>query len=205
MSNVTAQFLFDFGSPNAYRCYEVLPQITFRTGVAFESVLILLGGLFKLTNNRSPAEAFAGIAHKRAYDTLEVQRFLAKHQLSKFRMNPFFPVNTLMIMRGAVTAQKLGCFENYVDVVYSCRWERNLNMADVEVAGKALATAGLDAKAILSLTQDAKVKERLGANTQETFERGAFGSPTFFVGKEIYFGKNRLREVEEDIVAQLGR
>lgn len=205
MSNVTAQFLFDFGSPNAYLCHKVLPQITSRTGVAFESVPILLGGLFKLTNNRSPAEAFAGIANKRAYDTLEVQRFLAKHQLSKFQMNPFFPVNTLMIMRGAVAAQKLGCFENYVEVVYSCMWEQNLNMADVEVAGKALATAGLDAKAILSLTQDAEVKARLGANTQEAFERGAFGAPTFFVGKEIYFGKDRLREVEEDIVAQLGR
>lgn len=203
MSQVSAQFLFDFGSPNAYFCHKVLPQVTARTGVAFEYVPILLGGLFKLTNNRSPMEAFAGIANKRAYDALEIKRFIAKHKLTEFRMNTFFPVNTLLIMRGAVAAQKLGCLEKYVAVVYACMWEQSLNMADAEVAAKAISAAGLDAQAILSLTQDAEVKARLGGNTQEAFERGAFGSPTFFVGDEIFFGKDRLREVEEEIVRQL--
>lgn len=200
MSNVAAEFLFDFGSPNAYMCHRVLPAIEARTDVRIEYVPILLGGLFKLTNNRSPAEAFAGIKSKRAYDALEIQRFLAKHNLSRFRKNDFFPVNTLLIMRGAVAAQKLGCFEAYVEAVFSCMWEQSLNMADHEVVKSALSAAGLDAQAILLASQDADVKERLSLNTQSAFTRGAFGSPTFFVDGEIFFGKDRLREVEKEIL-----
>lgn len=202
MSNVAAQFLFDFGSPNAYLCHRVLRDIEWRTGTTIEYVPILLGGLFKLTNNRSPAEAFAGIPNKQAYDALEVQRFLAKHKLSSFQRNAFFPVNTLLIMRGAVASQKLGCFDAYVEAVFSCMWEQSLNMADLEVAKNALSAAGLDADAILKATQEAEVKECLSSNTQSAFTRGAFGSPTFFVGDEIFFGKDRLREVEEEILKQ---
>ena len=199
---VAPQFLFDFGSPNAYLCHKVLPQIAARTGVRFDYVPILLGGLFKLTHNRSPAEAFAGIPNKQAYDVLEVRRFVARHGLTRFRRNEFFPVNTLTIMRGAVGAQTLDCFEAYVDAVFSCMWEQSLNMADMQVVRGALSAAGLDAEALFASTQDAAVKERLMANTQSAFERGAFGSPTFFVGDEIFFGKDRLREVEEEIIRQ---
>ena len=173
---VPVQFLFDFGSPNAYMCHRVIPAIEARTGVAFEYVPVLLGGIFKLSGNRSPAEAFAGIPNKRAYDQLEIKRFVAKHQLDRYRHNPFWPVNTLQIMRGAVAAQKQGCFERYVEAVYVAMWEEGRNMEDPEV------------------------KSLLMANTQAAFERGAFGSPTFFVGSEIFFGKDRLREVEEEIV-----
>lgn len=196
---VPVQFLFDFGSPNAYLCHKVIPGIERRTDATFEYVPILLGGLFKLANNRSPAEAFAGIPNKRAYDLLEMKRFVEKHGLSSFRSNPFFPVNTLQIMRGAVAAQRLDCFASYVDTVYACMWERGLNMADPAVIVQALDAAGLDAHAIVSATQDPDVKARLMANTQAAHERGAFGSPTFFVGDEIYFGKDRLGDVEEAI------
>lgn len=99
MKNTAIQFMFDFGSPNAYFCHKVIPSIEVRTGVTFEYVPILLGGLFKLSNNRSPMEAFAGIPNKQAYDKLEIQRFIAKHKLDQFQFNPFFPVNTLQLMR----------------------------------------------------------------------------------------------------------
>lgn len=196
------QFLFDFGSPNAYLCHKVLPQMVARTGVAVDYVPVLLGGLFKLANNRSPAEAFADIPNKRAYDALEMRRFVAAHGLTAYRFNSFFPVNTLLLMRGAVAAQRLGCFEPYVDAAYACMWEQGLNMADPQVAAVALNTAGLPGDAILAATQDADVKQRLLANTQDAFARGAFGSPTFFVGTEMFFGKDRLRQVEDEIVAQ---
>ena len=197
----SVQFLFDFGSPNAYMCHKVIPQIEARTGARFEYVPILLGGLFKLANNRSPAEAFADIPNKRAYDKLERERFIARHGLVQFRSNPFFPVNTLTIMRGAVAAQKLGCFMPYVDAVYAAMWERGLDMADPQVISAQLVAAGLDAQALLAATQDAGVKAQLLANTQAAHERGAFGSPTFFVDGEIFFGKDRLREVEETLGA----
>jgi 2-hydroxychromene-2-carboxylate isomerase len=205
MANVAVQFLFDFGSPNAYMCHRVIPAITARTGVAFEYVPILLGGLFKLSGNRSPAEAFAGIENKRAYDKLEVARFVAKHGLDRYRPNPFWPVNTLQVMRGAVAAQKQDCFAPYVEAVYSLMWEQGKNMEDPVVIVRSLDEAGLDGARLYAGTQEPDVKSRLMANTQSAFERGAFGSPTFFVGDEIFFGKDRLREVEEEIVRASAR
>jgi 2-hydroxychromene-2-carboxylate isomerase len=199
MTKPTVEFLFDFGSPNAYMCHKVIPMIEARTGVRFTYVPILLGGLFKLANNRSPVEAFADIPNKRAYDMLEIDRFLKKHQLNQFRFNSNFPVNTLAIMRGAVAAQKLGVFEHYVDVMYAGMWEDSLNLSDPAVIQSHLQKNGIDAQALMQAVQDAEVKNTLLQNTQHAFERGAFGSPTFFVGKEIFFGKDRLRDVEEQI------
>ena len=198
--SVKVEFLFDFGSPNAYFCHKVIPAIEERTGVRFEYVPILLGGLFKLANNRSPMEAFAGIPNKMAYDRLEIARFVRRHGLTAFRMNPHFPVNTLKIMRGACAAQQLGVLEPYVDAVYAAMWEQQSNMADDAVITAALQAAGLDAVALLATAQQPEVKERLLQNTQAAHDRGAFGSPTFFVDGEIWFGKDRLREVEEAIV-----
>ena len=198
--DVKVEFLFDFGSPNAYFCHKVIPAIEARTGVGFEYVPILLGGLFKLANNRSPMEAFAGIPHKMAYERLEMTRFIKKHGLTAFRMNPHFPVNTLKIMRGACAAQQLGVLAPYVDAVYAAMWEQQLNMADDAVIAEALQRAGLDAAALIATSQRPEVKERLLQNTQSAYERGAFGSPTFFVNGEIWFGKDRLRDVEEEIL-----
>lgn len=199
-----AEFHFDFGSPNAYLCHKVLPALEARTGVKIEYVPVLLGGLFKLANNRSPAEAFAGIPNKQAYDRLEVQRFIDRHGLHAYRRNPFFPVNTLKIMRGACAAQKLGCFDRYVDVVYAAMWEQERNMPEDDVILAALDEAGLDGRGLMATAQEPDVKARLLDNTQRSHARGAFGSPTFFVGEEIFFGKDRLRDVEEEILRTRG-
>jgi 2-hydroxychromene-2-carboxylate isomerase len=195
------QFLFDFGSPNAYFAHRVIPQEEARTSLKFEYDPILLGGLFKLANNRSPIEAFAEIPNKLKYDMLEIDRFVRKHQLTSYRWNPHFPVNTLLVMRGAVAAQKLGILPAYAEAVFGALWERERNMADPAVVASELAAAGLDAQAILAATQDQAVKDTLLANTKSAHERGAFGAPTFFVGDEIFFGKDRLRDVEEVIMA----
>lgn len=199
--NTSIQFLFDFGSPNAYLCHKVLPAVMERAGATVEYVPILLGGLFKLTNNRSPIEVYADVPNRRAYDMLEIKRFVRKHGITQFRMNPFFPVNTLQMMRGAVAAQTLGCFARYVEVMFAAMWEaaRNLNEATEVLA--TLTSAGLDGKAITEASQLPEVKAKLLANTQSAFERGAFGSPTFFVGDEMFFGKDRLQDMELSIVA----
>ena len=199
MTTPTVQFLFDFGSPNAYLCHKVIPEIEARTGVRFEYVPVLLGGLFKLANNRSPMEAFAGIPNKLAYDRLEMKRFISKHKLDLFRFNPHFPVNTLAIMRGAVAAKQLGMFEPYVNAIYAGMWEEGLNLSDPTVIHATLAKSSINAELLLQAIQSAEVKSALLDNTQKAFDRGAFGSPTFFVGQEIFFGKDRLRDVEEAI------
>jgi 2-hydroxychromene-2-carboxylate isomerase len=200
VSHPAVQFMFDFGSPNAYLCHKAIPEIEWRTRINFEYVPILLGGLFKLANNRSPMEAFAGIPNKQAYDALEMQRFIAKHKIEKFRFNPFFPINTLQLMRGAVAAQKLGVFKPYVDAMFTAMWEQGRNMNDPTEIVAVLSAAGIDGGALVEASQLPEVKGTLLTNTQSAFERGAFGIPTFFIGNELFFGKDRLREVEEEVV-----
>jgi len=194
------EFHFDFGSPNAYLAHLVVPEIEKRTGAKFEYVPILLGGVFKLTNNRSPAESMRGIKNRLEYEELERQRFVQRHAITRFTFNPFFPVNTLLIMRGAVAAQLEGVFDRYVDEVFRHMWAEPKKMDDPEVVRVVLEQSGLNAAALLARTQEPAVKDRLLKNTEASIARGAFGSPTFFVGDEIFFGKDRLRDVEEEIV-----
>jgi 2-hydroxychromene-2-carboxylate isomerase len=193
------EFHFDFGSPNSYLAHLVIPEIEQRSDAKFEYVPILLGGVFKLTNNRSPVESMAGIKNKPQYESLEMRRFVRRYNITRFALNPFFPVNTLLIMRGAVAAQREGVFTRYVDEVFKAMWAEPKKMDDPEVVRAALKQSGFDADSLLALTQDPEVKDRLLQNTQESVARGTFGSPTFFVGKEIFFGKDRLRDVEEEI------
>ena len=191
------QFMFDFGSPNAFLSHEAIPAIEKRTGVKFEYVPILLGGIFKATNNRSPAETLAGVKNKPAFQQLETERFVKRFGVKPYTWNPFFPVNTLNIMRAAVAAQFEGVFEKYVEAAFHHMWVEPKKMDDPEVAAKALSASGLDAAKLFARAQDPDVKAKLIENTQAAVERGAFGSPTFFVGKEMFFGKEQLREVEE--------
>lgn len=173
MTGRTVEFLFDFGSPNAYLAHKLIPAIEARTGASFRYTPILLGGVFKATNNRSPMEAHAGVPAKLAYEALEMRRFVARHGLARFAANPHFPVNTLLIMRGAVAARDLDVFAAYVEAVFAAMWEDGLEMDDPAVVAQALTAAAV--------------------------ARGVFGAPSFFVGEELYFGKDRLREVEEAI------
>jgi 2-hydroxychromene-2-carboxylate isomerase len=194
------EFHFDFASPNAYLAHLLIPEIEKRTGAPFEYVPVLLGGVFKLTNNRAPMEAFRGVKNKLEYQRAEMRRFIRRHGITRFAMNPFFPVNTLMIMRGAVAAQMEGVFARYVEEVFRHMWAEPKKMDDPAVARAALEEAALDGARLLAMTQEPAVKDRLLANTQRSVERGAFGSPTFFVGDEMFFGKDRLRDVEEEIL-----
>jgi 2-hydroxychromene-2-carboxylate isomerase len=196
------QFMFDFGSPNAFLSHEAIPAIEKRTGAKFEYVPILLGGIFKATNNKSPAETLAGIKNKREFQALETERFVKRFRVKPYTWNPFFPVNTLNLMRAAVAAQLEGVFEKYVEAAFHHMWVEPKKMDDPDVAAKALASSSLDAAKLLARSQDPEVKAKLMENTQSAVERGAFGSPTFFVGSEMFFGKEQLREVEELVAAK---
>ena len=195
----TVEFLFDFGSPNAYLSHRVVPEIEARTGWRFTYTPILLGGLFKLTNNQPPTVAFGNIKNKLPYEMLETRRFVARHKLDAFVFNPHFPANTLQLMRGAVAAAADGGLAPYVEAVFQHMWERPKKMDDPAVFRAALIESGLDADRLLARVQDQDVKEALIASTQRACDRGAFGIPTFFVADEMFFGKDRLRDVEEEI------
>lgn len=192
------EFLFDFASPNAYLAHRVIPEIEARAGVRFEYTPVLLGGLFKLTGNQAPMLAFSGIPNKLAYEMLELRRFIGRHDIA-FTMNPHFPVNTLLLMRAAIAAQQEGVLPAFVEAGFHHMWEAPKKMDDPAIVAAALSASGLDGERLLARTKDDDVKAALMANTDAAARRGAFGIPTFFVGEEMYFGKNTLRDVEDQL------
>ncbi len=197
---VTIDFIFDFGSPNGYLSRKALTEISARTGAKINLIPCLLGGIFKATNNASPMVNFGGVKGKLAYESLETRRFIEKQGLTEFRSNPHFPVNTLLIMRGLVAARRAGVEETYLAVVLAAMWENAEKMDDPEVVRRVLDAGGLDGAALIAANQDPEVKAELVANTEAAVERGAFGIPTFFVGDEMFFGKERLGQVEDEVV-----
>jgi 2-hydroxychromene-2-carboxylate isomerase len=202
MSSTAPQFLFDFGSPNAFLSHEAIPAIEKRIGVRFDYVPVLLGGIFKATNNKSPAESLAGIKNKPEFHAIETDRFVKRFHVKPYAWNPHFPVNTLNLMRAAIAAQLEGVFEKYIDAAFHHMWVEPKKMDDPAIALAALTASGLDAKRLFERAGEADVKAKLIENTQRAVERGAFGSPTFFVGNEMFFGKEQLRDVEDMILGK---
>jgi len=196
------EFQFDFGSPNAYLAEVALAGIAARTGIRFDYVPVQIGGIFKATNNVSPAESLRGIRNKPEYQKLETERFIRRHNVTKFKFNPFFPVNTLMLMRGAVAARFEGVFETYVRAASHHMWEDPKKMDDPGIFRAAFISSGLDIDTLIARAQRDDVKQRLLQDTNDAVARGVFGSPTFFVGTEMFFGKDTLRDVEDAIVEQ---
>ena len=190
------EFLFDFASPNAYLSYHVLQEVAERQGAALSLTPVLLGGLFKLTNNQAPMQAFGDVKGKLAYDMLETQRFITAHHLNRFRFNPYFPINTISLMRGFIAAQQMGLQQRYADANLEAMWEQERNMGDLSVVQEVWSTAGLDAEALLQAIQTQPVKDALLLNTEQAAARGAFGVPTFFLGDDMFFGKERIVQIE---------
>lgn len=191
----TVEFLFDFASPNAHLAHHVIQGIEARTGARFVYKPVLLGGLFKLTNNQAPMIAFGGIPNKLAYERLEMQRFITQHNVP-FKMNPHFPMNTLLIMRMATAAEMEGSLPGFIKALLPPMWEQGKKMDDPEIVVSELSAAGFDADHFMRRAQEESVKSRLLSATQEAADRGAFGIPTFFLDGDIYFGKNTLVEIE---------
>jgi 2-hydroxychromene-2-carboxylate isomerase len=150
----------------------------------------------------SPAVSLQGIRNKGEYYGLETARFLAAHGITNYESNPFFPVNTLQLMRGAIVAQREGFFDRYVDEMYRHMWAEPKKMDDPEVIAAAFAESELPVDVLLNGIADPDIKAQLVANTQASVDRGVFGSPSFFVGDELYFGKDKLRDAEEEILRQ---
>ena len=193
----TVDFYFDFASPNAYLSHQVVPGIEERTGAKFNYIPVLLGGIFKATNNKPPMEAFFGILNKNEYQSVEMKRFQERHGIDKFKMNPHFPVISLQIIRGAVGAQQDGYLDKYIDEVLKHMWEEPKKMDDPEVIKEAFTESGFDADRLMNQMQDPEIKAQLIENTEKAVKRGTFGIPTFFIGDDIYFGKDTLWQVEE--------
>lgn len=189
-------FIFDFASLNAYLAQRALPAMVERTGARVNLIPCLLGGIFKATGNQAPFSAFAGIRGKLDYEMLEIRRFVQAYGITAFQMNPHFPVSSLPAMRGLCACAPGEEFDRYVEAVLAGFWERSLPMAEPAVLAQVLTEAGLDAERLMTLAQTDAIKAKLADNTAAAVERGAFGAPTFFVGEEMFFGKERLGQIE---------
>jgi 2-hydroxychromene-2-carboxylate isomerase len=194
-------FYFDFGSPNAYLAHRVIPGIEQRTGKRFKYQPVLLGGLFKLTGNQAPSQAFANIPKKLDYERLEMMRFIRKHGLTRFQRNPHFPVNTLAMMRCAVAAEAEGLLPAYVEGMFRYMWEEPRKLDDMSVLAQTITDAGLPSQHLMQQAQEQSIKDQLLHYTQLAFDQGAFGIPSFLVGTELFFGKERLGQVEAEILS----
>ncbi|MBO3276178.1 2-hydroxychromene-2-carboxylate isomerase [Pseudomonas schmalbachii] len=195
--NKSVEFFFDFGSPTSYLAYTQLPKICAETGADLIYRPILLGGIFQVTGNASPIQ----IPAKGRYMLLDMQRFAERYGVP-LKMNPAFPINTLLLMRGAVAVQlrQPQRFADYVQAVYHAMWVEPCNLGDPAVLGATLAAAGFDPQELLALTGEQEIKDALKANTEEAVKRGAFGAPTMFVGERMFFGQDRLDFVREALV-----
>ena len=192
----TVEFFFDFGSPTTYLAWQRLKQLSDQYDLEIDYKPMLLGGVFKATNNSSPVTVPA----KGAYMLKDLARFAKRYNVP-LNFNPNFPINTLALMRGAYGAQQLNCFDAYVTAIFEAMWVNLKNMSDPDVIGEVLSSAGLDASSLLATTQDPAIKQKLMTTTEEAIKRGAFGAPTLFMDGEMYFGQDRLDFIEEALMA----
>ena len=193
----TIEFILDLAAPNGYLAWYPLKDIAARTGTGLVVTPVFLGGMHKLTGNSPPMMRDADVKGKVPYAALEFQRFLDRHEMTKFRMHPALPFNSILLQRILVAARDQAEMQGLVDALQPAVWERNIDCGDADAVGALLEEGGFDAGRLLSATQDPVVKQRLADNTEHAVERGAFGIPTFFVDGEMWFGKERLGQLEE--------
>ena len=189
------EFYYDFGSPKSYFVHKLLPGIAEKHNAIVSWKPMLLGGVFKLTNNKSPMESFKNVKSKLAYEKHETARFVKRHNLA-YQPNPHFPVMTISLMRGAIYAAGTDFVAVYRDAVFKAIWEDRQKMDDPRVIAAVLDGAGLPADEILAATQTAEVKSGLINATNDAVSRGIFGAPTLFMGEEMFFGKESLLEID---------
>ncbi len=190
------EFVFDFGSPTTYLAHHRLKGVVARTGATVDYVPVLLGGIFKATGNASPV----AVPAKGRWMNADMARFAERDGII-LNPNPFFPINTIVLMRIATGLRDDERFNAYVEAMFAAMWAQPRNLGDPAELATALTANGFDAAEMLALADDDGIKARLKATTEDAVARGVFGAPTFFVGGEMFFGQDRLDWVEAAVTA----
>lgn len=195
------ELVFDFVSPNAYMIWWPLRDLVKRTGAELDVLPVFLGGMHKLTGNAPPMIRDAEVKGKVEYSMLEMRRFIAKHNLTKYRLHPQFPFNSITLQRMLFAADQDGRGVQFVEAMLPAIWEEGVDILDPASLVSAVERAGFDATDLFTRSQTDEVKQGLVANTQSAVDRGTFGIPTMYVGAkgegEMFFGKERLGQIEE--------
>ena len=192
----TIELIFDFVSPNAYLVWQPLRELAARQGAQLKITPAFLGGMHKLTGNAPPFIRDAEIKGKNAYASLEMQRFIAKHRLHRFKMNPKFPFNSINLLRMLASLQGDDRIR-FIESLNPAIWEEGLDVTDAAALAAVLTKAGFDAERLAAAAQDPAIKQIVIDSTEQAVERGTFGIPTFYLGTEMFFGKERLGQIEE--------
>ena len=189
----TMDFYFDFVSPTAYLAFKIINQIKKDYDLKVNGFPVLLGGLIKASNNVSPITVPAKLAYSMGYD---LPRYAKLYNVD-MNPNPYFPINTLPLVRGALAAKELGIFDEFCTVIFDAIWVEKLNMGDPTIILQRLAEAGIDGEKLIALTQEPQIKQALIENTESACKRGAFGVPTMFINNDMFFGQDRLFFIEK--------
>jgi 2-hydroxychromene-2-carboxylate isomerase len=195
---MNVDFIFDFASPNAYLCHKAIKNLEKAHDIKFNYIPCLLGGIMKLSNNQPPMVTLAEIPNKSKYEfDTAFNRFMKEHNITNFKMNEHFPVNTISLIRGAIVAQKNDFFNKYIEIVLSGLWEQSLKLDSPEALHGLLKENDCHPDIIIEGISTDEIKQELIANTSMAVEKGAFGIPTFFVEEEMFYGKDTLRELRD--------
>jgi 2-hydroxychromene-2-carboxylate isomerase len=194
--NKKIELIFDFVSPNAYLIWQPLTALAQKYAATIDVTPVFLGGMHRLTGNAPPMIRDAEVKGKNEYAMLEMTRFIKKHKLTKWQMNPGFPFNSIALQRMLIAIES----EKRVDLIsilLAGIWEQQVDVTDLPAVGKLLQDGGFNPQELMAMTQDAKVKQALLDNTQRAVDRGVFGIPTIFIDDEMFFGKERLGQIAE--------
>lgn len=192
----TIEFYFDVGSPASYLAWTQIADLAERHSAELIYKPMLLGGVFKATGNSSPATVPA----KGNYTRQDFNRFAQRYGV-ELNHSPFFPINTMQLMRGATAYLGTEQFVPFVDAVFRAIWVDEQDMGNPEVVGAVLSRHGFSPDVVMQRMSDQAVKDSLRSHTEEAIERGVFGAPTLFVGEQMFFGQDRLDFVEEALTA----
>jgi 2-hydroxychromene-2-carboxylate isomerase len=180
-------FYFDFVSPYTFISFQQIKTLKFKQDFKFRLKPILLGGLHNLHKITAPAF----IPAKAKFMIRDCKMVSEKCKIS-FKFNSYFPIKTVDLMRGVLIAEEDGIANNYVDKIFEAMWVSGFNLNDQQVIDKTLKNLNINPKTFLLRLSNQNIKDELKKKTQEAYEKGVFGAPTFLVNNKIFWGQDRL-------------
>ena len=180
-------FYFDFVSPYAFISFQQIKLLSLKKNFKFRLKPVLLGGLHNLHNITAPAF----IPAKAKFMIRDCKMICEKYKIN-FKFNSYFPIKTVNLMRGVLVAEEDGIANNYIDKVFEAMWVSGINLNDQQVIDKTLKNLQINPKTFSLRLSNQNLKDELRKRTQEAYEKGVFGAPTFVVNNKIFWGQDRL-------------
>jgi len=191
----TIEFYWDLGSTNSYFALHLIKPVAARHGATVVPHPFNLGYVFRHHNYVLMDEPKAKIANR----IIDLHRWARRHQLP-FRMPTKFPIKTSPALRGALAMRHFGKEWDYLEAIFAAYWERDdASIAELESLRPVASALGVDPDRFVALADSAEIRQELIAETDGGLVRGVFGAPTFVVGKEIFWGKDRMDFIDEEL------